>query len=100
MLVLVPSLGLLFGLVLRGRLDAGSAAEPVARARRRAGPGPLGAVALACLVAGVPLTVLAEGGWMLAIGVAALLGFVATGFVRLAADGDGEEAGGGDTHET
>jgi cytochrome d ubiquinol oxidase subunit II len=91
MLLLVPSLGLLFVLVLRGRLDAGPAEKPVTEPRRPAHLRPVGAVAVACLLAGVPLTVLSDGGWMLALGIAGLLGYVATGFVLLAADPGGQD---------
>jgi cytochrome d ubiquinol oxidase subunit II len=92
MLVLVPSLALLFGLVLRGRLDTGATAESMTGVRPPRLRGPLGPIALACLVAGLPLTVLADGGWMLGIGVAALIAFVASGFVLLATEPGEDES--------
>jgi cytochrome bd ubiquinol oxidase subunit II len=89
-LVLVPSLTLLFGLVLRGRFDAvpqelGSleqagrerfvTREPPALERLR--PSRLAAAAALLAVVGVGLTVLSDGGLRLAIGVICLLAAVA-----------------------
>jgi cytochrome d ubiquinol oxidase subunit II len=84
--ILVPSLALLFGLVLRGRFDAGAALAPApapvrvepatGRERRRA------IVVLAMIVAGVPLTLLAEG-VLFALGVVLMLAFVAAAFALL-----------------
>jgi cytochrome d ubiquinol oxidase subunit II len=85
-LVLFPSLGLLFSLVLRGRFDE---ARPIAvpvrtgdvlRASRR---GLLVRSALACFVAGFGFLTVAEAGWAHAIGVAAFAGFVVLGFLAL-----------------
>jgi hypothetical protein len=50
----------------------------VARGRRLEG------FASACLVAGVALTVLADSGWQLAVGIASLCAFAALGFVASA----------------
>jgi cytochrome bd ubiquinol oxidase subunit II len=85
--VLVPSLALLFGLVLRGRFDreaAGAGAERrlVAVARR---PRPLVWLALLALAAGLPLTLVPDGGPLQAAGVVALLAFVAFGSVAVGA---------------
>jgi cytochrome bd-type quinol oxidase subunit 2 len=83
--ILVPSLALLFGLVLRGRFDreaAGPDAEksglPVA-----ACPRPLLWTTLLTLAVGVPLTLIADGGPVLAVGVVALLAFVALGSIAV-----------------
>jgi cytochrome d ubiquinol oxidase subunit II len=84
-LVLLPSLGFLFVLVLRGRFDEGSVSRRAAagptRVRRIQLLLPLAGV---CLIAGVVLTVVVESPWGRIFGVPALLGFVALGFVSLA----------------
>ena len=84
-LVLIPSLAMLFGLVLRGRFDEETtfadalAGRYPSRGRRVS---PLGlAVALAAV--GVPLTLIFDGGPLLAAGIVALLAFVALGSVAL-----------------
>jgi cytochrome d ubiquinol oxidase subunit II len=83
-LILFPSLGLLFRLVLGGRLGGagGEATAPVgARGLLAASrTGLLARAAVACLVAGVGLLNVAGAGWAHAVGVAALLAFVALGF--------------------
>jgi cytochrome d ubiquinol oxidase subunit II len=83
--VLVPSLVLLFGLVLRGRFDreaVGADGEP--RARRVALPrGPLAGLAILALAVGLPLTLVPDGGPVQAVGVIGLLAFVAVGSVAL-----------------
>jgi cytochrome d ubiquinol oxidase subunit II len=82
-LVLIPSLALLFGLVLRGRFDReATAADPGARQRARQGR-PLLSVAVAAGAVGLPLTLLFDGGLLLALGVALLLAFVALAWVAL-----------------
>jgi cytochrome bd ubiquinol oxidase subunit II len=83
-IVLVPSLALLFGLVLRGRFDR--EAPPADIGRRALGMPrhrPLGALAAVALIVGVPLTFIVDGGPLQAAGVAALLAFVALGSVAL-----------------
>jgi cytochrome bd ubiquinol oxidase subunit II len=81
--ILVPSLALLYGLVLRGRFDTSAAARHEAprprgtSARRR-----LTAAAVSLLVAGVVLVVLG-GGAALAVGVVALVGYIVLGAVEL-----------------
>jgi cytochrome d ubiquinol oxidase subunit II len=83
--VLAPSLALLFTLTLRGRLayggeeEAAPAAGPV-RALQAARSGLLARLAAACLVVTLGFLTVADAGWAHAIGVAALLGFVALGF--------------------
>jgi cytochrome bd ubiquinol oxidase subunit II len=87
--ILFPSLGLLFALLLRGGFDPGDAGVDVAT-----GPAPTaviassaaglaGRVAVACLIAGIGLLTVAAAGWAHAIGVVSLLAFVVTGFVAV-----------------
>jgi cytochrome d ubiquinol oxidase subunit II len=83
--ILFPSLVLLFRLTLGGQLGYGHEEQAAAPAVRRdlvlaAGPGLLGRVAAACLLAGVGLLTVAEAGWAHAIGVVALFGFIIVGF--------------------
>jgi len=83
LVVVVPSLVLLYGLVLRGRFDA--TVPPVAERpapRPSAAQRPLAAVAVALLVVGAALTFLGEGA-LLAVGVVALAAFVVVGVVEL-----------------
>jgi cytochrome d ubiquinol oxidase subunit II len=81
LVVLVPSLVLLYGLVLRGGFDlARATVEEQPQPRADGAPRPLAAVAL--LVVGVPLTVFGEGA-LLALGVLALAGFVVVGALEL-----------------
>ena len=86
--ILLPTLALLFGLTLRGRFDyVAREPEPEEASRglaRKPLLGRLLPVALGLLAIGVLFTVVLEPGWALLIGVPALLGFVATGFVALA----------------
>jgi cytochrome d ubiquinol oxidase subunit II len=96
--ILFPSLGLLFGLLLRGRLhDAAAVPEGrlalraeggTARAdggSARAGPsaGLLARAAGACLIAGIGLLNAADAPWAHLIGVLALLAFVPLAFAAL-----------------
>jgi len=82
--ILVPSLALLFGLVLRGRLDAADADEEPTRGRPRLGErSRTWTLALGAGAIGVGLTLIFDGGLGLAVGVVALLGFVALGAVAL-----------------
>jgi cytochrome bd ubiquinol oxidase subunit II len=85
--ILVPSLGVLFGLLLRGRLD-----HPIAERGVKSSPGTpvhtrpvlTGRVAAPLLIARFGFLNVAEAGWAHAIGAACLLGFVATGFAAAA----------------
>ena len=83
LVILVPSLLLLYGLLLRGRFDTEA---PVFAERLQPGPArerqQLPLVAGALLVVGVPLTMFGEG-VLLAIGVVALTLFVITGALAL-----------------
>ncbi len=84
-LILLPSLGLLYSLLLRGRFDETAAprrAGPVPRAAPR--PRFLLPAAGACLVIGVVATVTVTSAWGRVIGIPLLLAFVALGFVALA----------------
>jgi cytochrome bd ubiquinol oxidase subunit II len=82
LVILVPSLVLLYGLVLRGRFDEDVppvVEHPVPRAAPRPG---LAGLAVGLLVVGSALTFLGEGA-LLAIGVICLGGFIVTGVVEL-----------------
>ena len=82
LVILVPSLVLLFGLVLRGRFDEGAPRVEEQHAPR-GGPRPrLAGLAVGLLVVGAALTFLGEGA-LLAIGVICLGGFVVVGVVEL-----------------
>jgi cytochrome d ubiquinol oxidase subunit II len=81
LVVLVPSLVLLYGLLLRGRFDAaGPLVERRPQPRPSGAPRPLVVVAL--FVVGAALTLFGEG-VLLAVGVLALAGFVAVGALEL-----------------
>jgi cytochrome d ubiquinol oxidase subunit II len=83
LVILVPSLALLYGLLLRGRFDSSPAAAPAApqpRASRTSRS--LAAVAVALLVAGVALMIVGEGA-ALAVGVLAVVGFIVLGAIEL-----------------
>jgi cytochrome d ubiquinol oxidase subunit II len=84
LLILLPSLGLLFTLTLRGRFDPGHSQAPTASevATARAQPRVRLAVACGCLILGAALTVLLES-WGLAIGVVLLLTSVLLAFAPL-----------------
>jgi cytochrome d ubiquinol oxidase subunit II len=84
--LLLPALGLLFGMQLRGTFDRDEPAVQAPPGRRPARPlssGFAGRAAVALLVAGFGLLNIADGGWAHAIGVALLAGFVVAGFVAL-----------------
>ena len=81
--ILFPSLGVLFRLLLRGRLDHAGAeggTEPPPGTPINTRPVPMGRLAAAFLMAGFGFLNVAEAGWAHAIGAACLLCFVATGF--------------------
>ena len=89
-LILFPSLGLLFRLVLRGRFSAEPTVEPGAPpahpARGRATALTATRLAGACFVTGAAFLVLGDSGWPHAIGVAALGAFVVLGLSALAGE--------------
>ncbi len=81
-LILIPSLVLLFGLVLRGRFDEPAEAHPVAAGSPAPEAWrPAGIAAVLCAAIGVPLTFLSDAGPMLALGVVLLLAAVAAAIV-------------------
>jgi cytochrome d ubiquinol oxidase subunit II len=93
-LILVPALGLLFNLYLRGAFDAvtgppAPAVEPPSAPTR---PWHL-ALPLALLGTGTVLTVALDPIWARALGVVALLAFAAISFPRVAALGAGDAPG-------
>jgi cytochrome bd ubiquinol oxidase subunit II len=71
--ILVPSLALLFSLVLRGRFDEPPRPPAIDAGAPPPRPSRTGVAAAACLVVGAPLLFLSEGGATLALGVALLL---------------------------
>jgi cytochrome d ubiquinol oxidase subunit II len=89
--VLVPSLVLLYGMLLRGRFDGEPAPQLAPSGAAREGSrSRLLAAAGSLFGLGAFLTFFFEGP-VLAIGVALLFGFLVCGFVALADPGDGEE---------
>jgi cytochrome d ubiquinol oxidase subunit II len=97
--VLVPSLALLFRLFLRGYFDVGAERPREGEERQRAQATRsrlLAPIAIGALVVGGVMTPVFDGGWKLAVGVIALLTFVATGFAYLASRvADEEQPAGG-----
>jgi cytochrome d ubiquinol oxidase subunit II len=92
--ILIPSLALLFGLVLHGRFDEQAAARSSDRATFAPRRPRLSLLAMAAVAGavGLPLTLVFDGGPFLAVGVLALLTFVALASVAIgaaAAEGDG-----------
>ena len=92
--ILIPSLVLLFSLVLRGRFDErpeepGSLDRAARRPLRAAPPTgrvpPIGAAAVVLAVVGIPLTFFSDGGVTLAAGVVLMLAAVAAGSAQLIA---------------
>jgi cytochrome d ubiquinol oxidase subunit II len=83
LVILVPSLVLLFGLVLRGRFDeATPALEEQPAPHPAGGQLPVAAIAIALFVVGATLTFLGDG-VLLAIGVISLAAFVVVGVAAL-----------------
>jgi cytochrome bd ubiquinol oxidase subunit II len=98
-IVLVPSLILLFSLFLRGRLDAEPVAAPIIDTRGTKPPDRsrlLRGLALACLVVGAGLTVLADSGWAHVVGVTCLCAFAASAFILSATISDAQDDERGD----
>ena len=93
-IILIPSLALLFGLVLHGRFDEQAAVRSSDRATFALRRPRLSLMAMAAVAGavGLPLTLVFDGGPFLAFGVLGLLTFVALASVALggaAAEGDG-----------
>jgi cytochrome d ubiquinol oxidase subunit II len=92
-ILLLPSLSLLYGLLLRGRFDPGQTVE------QPAGAGPLRirhwerrvGLAAAVFVAGALLNIFCQNAWQRGIGVALLLGGIVAGFALLAVPPDAPE---------
>jgi cytochrome bd ubiquinol oxidase subunit II len=82
LVILIPSLVLLYGLLLRGRFDPGAPAVEEQPAPRAAPRPRLAGIAVGLLVVGGALTFLGEGA-LLAIGVICLGGFIVTGVAEL-----------------
>jgi len=99
-LLLIPSLALLFGLVIRGRFDTVFPELPAARVSAPTTTrawSPLAALAGACLAVGGVLMFFVDALWAQLVGGAFLIAFVLAGFVALASlvaagDGEGDEA--------
>src|SRR5262249_23382981 len=77
--ILVPSLALLFSLLLRGRFDEGAEEVPgtFEGARHKL---PLVPAALACLTIGAASTVVVDSAWGRIVGVPFLFAFIVLGF--------------------
>jgi cytochrome bd ubiquinol oxidase subunit II len=87
LIVLLPSLALLFGLVLRGRFDTGAPTVQEHPPRRQTGGhGSVALLAAGLFVVGAALTFLGEG-LLLAIGVVALAAFIVVGVAELLGPG-------------
>jgi cytochrome bd ubiquinol oxidase subunit II len=84
-IVLVPSLTLLFGLVLHGRFDREAARADLERRGDALAvrPRPIAGLAILALAVGLPSTLVPDGGPVQAVGVVALLVFVTLGSVAL-----------------
>jgi cytochrome d ubiquinol oxidase subunit II len=91
-LILFPSLGLLFRLVLAGQLDhphpqPEPQSQPTARALLSASrSGLLARLAAACFVIGFACLTVADARWAHLVGVFAFLGFAVSGFLGLVGD--------------
>jgi cytochrome d ubiquinol oxidase subunit II len=95
--VLLPSLGLLFGLYLRGRFDrelpdeprpSGLTAFTVSR------PGLLARSAVGALIVGFGFLNVADAGWAHSVGLVALFAFVGLGFLAIVPREVAADAGG------
>ena len=84
--ILFPSLGLLFRLLLKGRFHAADRDEQPTGRPPIAVPRLLARVALACLIAGFGFLNVADAGWAHGLGVVFLFGFVVTGFLAVVPD--------------
>ena len=91
--ILLPSLALLFRLVVTGRFEGAERAPSieVVKAMGAGRPALLARGALACLIAGFGLLNIADAGWAHAIGVVFLICFVLLGFRAIIFTALGEE---------
>ena len=83
-MLLIPSLALLFSLVLRGRFDEAPPASGESPRARRSQTLPLLPLAAACLGIGLVTTVGLHSSWGRIVGVPALFAFFGLGFLWLA----------------
>jgi cytochrome d ubiquinol oxidase subunit II len=88
--ILIPSLTLLFSLVLRGRFDEPARPQPPGEPAPGARRPPLGIAATVCLVPGAPLLFFSEGGVTLTLGVVLLLAGLAAASAFLIAQVAGD----------
>ena len=94
--ILAPSLLLLFSLFLRGHLDAhaeGASVPEGTGVQTSARPRPLGGFAVACLLVGTSLMVLADASWARVLAATCLIAFAASAFVLSATCPDGHGGG-------
>jgi cytochrome d ubiquinol oxidase subunit II len=94
-LVLIPSLAMLFGLVLRGRFDkdAASAESPGRQHQPPVRRVSLLSLAVILGAVGLPLVIIFDGGPLLAAGVLALLTFVALATVAIVSEATSRGSG-------
>jgi cytochrome d ubiquinol oxidase subunit II len=92
LVILTPSLGLLFKLTLSGRFDAVEPVAPRAVARREsASRAPALRMAAVCLITGTTFTILLDSTWGLTLGVISLLAFIGLAFPSLAAPAESDQ---------
>jgi cytochrome d ubiquinol oxidase subunit II len=94
-LVLVPSLVLLFRLVLSGYFDVGAERAEERPSVRRARPGWLLPFAIASLAIGICFVTFVEIGWTRVIGVIGLLAFIFSGALYVLPEATEEDTGDG-----
>jgi len=83
-LILLPSLGLLYSLLLRGHFDEGAAPRSAGRSETAPRRGNLLPAAGVCLIVGLAATMPVTSAWGRIIGIPFLLAFIALGFVAIA----------------
>jgi len=92
LVILTPSLGLLFKLTLSGRFDRAAPVAPRAIARRDSMPRtPAVGLAAGCLIVGSASTILLDSTWGLTLGVISLLAFVGLAFPSLATPAESDQ---------
>jgi cytochrome d ubiquinol oxidase subunit II len=92
-LVLIPSLALLFGLVLRGRFDedAGDTDGLASRSERRPMRMSLLTLAVGAGAVGLLLTLVFDGGALLGLGIVGLFAFVGLASIAIVSDASSSE---------
>jgi len=83
-LILLPSLGLLYSLLLHGHFDEGAAPRSAGRSETAPRTGNLLPAAGVCLIVGLAATMPVTSAWGRIIGIPFLLAFIALGFVAIA----------------